>query len=79
MFLILLLISRLINRTGLRISQSKVFSSDKAFKGNVVNRTMPYLHVGSLDMTLTVSNVRFLNPSTGGRLVIYSKTTVPNE
>ena len=28
--------------------------SDKAFKGAVVNRTLPFLHGGSLEITLTV-------------------------
>ena len=28
--------------------------SDKAFKGNVVNRAAPFLHEGSLEITLTV-------------------------
>ena len=42
--------------------------SDKALKGTVLNRTLPYLHEGSLEITLTVPltqgyNIRKVNCS----------------
>ena len=51
---LLLLISRLINRSGLRISHYKVFRSEKVFNGIVVNWALPSLHEGSLEITLKV-------------------------
>ena len=38
---------------------SHILGSDKAFKGNLVNRELPSLHGGSLEVTLMVDLITF--------------------
>ena len=58
--LLLLLVSRLITRSRLMIFHSKVFSSDKAFKGVVVNRICHSINKGSFWITSITFNDKLI-------------------